>query len=74
MKIKYSNLIAFSTIFIGFGVIGVSTITKSIELITAISIAGIGIICSGIGQLAQVEDRKHDEEKHQETIAKLEEI
>ena len=74
MKMTYSKPISIFIIIIGFMVIGVSFFSYRLELQIALSLAGVGLICSGMLQLGQVENKKKEDERFQQLIAKLDQI
>jgi len=66
--------IAIVITLIGLGLIISAFIDSPLQLQIAAALVGIGFICLGLMQLKQDNDRKRNEEKFNQIIAKLDEI
>lgn len=71
---KYSKPIAIFIMLLGLAVIVNSFFSGMLELLIALLIIGVGLICSGIAQLGLIKDVKRDEERHHQIMEKLDKI
>ena len=66
--------IAIVIILVGLGIIVAAFIGSMLQLQIAAALVGTGFICLGLMQFKQDNDRKRDEEKFNQIMAKLDEI
>ncbi len=66
--------IAVIIILVGIGIIVSAFVGSMPQLQIAIVLVGLGFICLGLLQIKRDNDRKREQEKHEQIMAKLDEI
>ena len=74
MKMNYSIPIGIFIMLTGVAVFVTSFFSRIFELQIALLIAAAGLICSGIAQLVQAQEKKQDDHRFGEIMSKLEKI
>jgi hypothetical protein len=69
-----TKYLAIIIILVGIGIIVAAYVGSMPQLQVAVTLAGIGFICLGIIQWQRERDRKQNEIKHEQIMAKLDEI
>lgn len=71
---NYTKSIAIVIILAGIGIIIAAVTSSILQLQIAGALAGVGFICLGLLQLKRDQERRRDEERFEQIIAKLEQI
>ena len=71
---NYTKSIAIVIILAGIGIIVTAVTSSTPQLQIAGALAGVGFICLGLLQLIRKQDRKRNEQRFEQIMAKLEQI
>jgi len=74
MKMKYSIPVGILIMVTGVAVFITSFFSQTLELQIALSIVAVGLVCSGIVQLGQAQEKKQDDQRFKEIMDRFEKI